>query len=459
VTLPAIPQSAARLRGGEVTAVDLARTSLAAIDRRAHDLHAFVIVDRDGALKQAAQADRDVADGVDHGPLQGIPIAIKDMIDVAGMPTACGSAILAGHKAQSDATVVHRLRAAGAVIIGKTATYEFAMVGPDASLPQRPACNPWHAAHITGGSSSGSAAAIAGGMVRAALGTDTGGSIRSPASYCGVVGLKPSFGRVPRTGVFPLSPGLDHVGPMAATVHEAAMVLDVLSGPCPGDTASLGHDWRSATGLIGQDMRGKRVGYARQWFVNDPACDPAVIRAMDDAVSHLSLLGLRIEEITLPDYALYDAAGAVILHAEALATHRDLIAKHADQYGQMTLQCLAFGSVVTDADLTIARRAAAHLSGSLTDYFNRMDVIVTPTTLGAAPPFSAFADGKAVWTPMRTIPFNLTGTPVLSLPMGFCGGLPLGMQIAGAMGADDVVCAVGHAFERATDHCLLTPQA
>ena len=458
MTLPAIPDSAALMRQGLVTSVDLVRATLAAITLRDPHLHAFVGLDPAFALDQAAQADRDLMAGLDRGPLHGIPVAIKDMIDVAGQPTACGSAVCAGRVAQTDATVVQRLRAAGAIITGKVATYEFAMVGPDTGLHDRPARNPWNPAHITGGSSSGSAAAIAGGLVRAAVGTDTGGSVRSPASYCGTVGLKPSFGRVPRTGVFALAPSLDHVGPLAATVQEAALMLDAVSGPCAGDAASLSHSWRPAMGLVGQDMAGRRVGYARHWFVHDPACDPAVIRAMDDAVSQLSLLGMRIEEISLPDYALYEAAGSVILHAEALATHRHLVAEHADKYGRMTLQSLAVGAAVTPADLAVARQAATLLSGTMAAHFQRFDVIVTPTTLTPAPRFVAFEGGSAVWTPMRTLPFNLTGTPVLSLPIGFSGGLPLGMQIAGAAGAEDAICAIGHAFETATDHALMTPQ-
>lgn len=441
-----IPEAAAGLRSGELTSMALTTAHLTRIAAQNPRLLAFVAID-DSALQQAAAADADLALGRDLGPLHGIPLGVKDMIDVAGLPTTCGSAVLAGQIAAQDAATVARLRAGGAVLLGKLATYEFAMVGPDLTLPAPPARNPWNTDHITGGSSSGSAAAVAGGLVRAALGTDTGGSIRSPAAYCGCVGLKPSFERTSRSGVFPLSPSLDHVGPLAASVHEAALVLDAMSNP--------GH--RPAAALIGQDITGLRIGYARDWFSGDPQADPALIRAMDDAAAHLSLLGARIEEITLPDYALYEAAGSVILHAEALAAHQSLIATAQGKYGRPVLQCLAFGAVVDDAALARARRAALMLTQQMETALAPYAALILPTTLTPALPFSAFDGEKAVWTPMRTIPFDVTGQPALSVPIGFSGGLPMGMQIVGARGADDMICRIGHAYERATDVALIRP--
>jgi aspartyl-tRNA(Asn)/glutamyl-tRNA(Gln) amidotransferase subunit A len=331
------------------------------------------------------------------------------------------------------------------------------MVGPDLTLPAPPARNPWSSDHITGGSSSGPAAAVAGGMVRAALGTDTGGSIRSPAAYCGCVGLKPSFGRTSRSGVFPLSLSLDHVGPLAATVEEAALVLDVITGHKASDPGASDGQWRPAGGLIGQDIVGLRLGYARGWFASDPKTHPDLIRAMDDAAARLSLLGARIEEVTLPAYELFEAAGSVILHAEALEVHKALIAEGAEGYGRPVLQCLAFGAAVDAGSLERARRAARSLTASMQAALAPFAALILPTTLTPALPFSAFASEKAVWTPMRTIPFNVTGQPALSLPIDFSGGLPLGMQIVGPVGADDLVCRIGHAYERATDANLLRP--
>ena len=323
------------------------------------------------------------------------------------------------------------------------------MVGPDLTLPEPPARNPWNTDHITGGSSSGSASAVAGGLVRAALGTDTGGSIRSPSAYCGCVGLKPSYDRVSRAGAFPLSPSLDHTGPLAATVAEAALVLDAIT-EAPGQ-------WRPASAQLTRGARGLRIGYARDWFAGDPQAAPALICAMDDAAAQLSMLGASIALIQLPDYPAYEAAGSVILHAEALAQHRDLMRDHLARYGRPVLQCLAFGAAIDSEDLAAARAAQTSLRAAMLAAIEGHDLIITATTLTPALPFAAFDGEKAVWTPMRTIALNVTGQPVLSVPIGFDGGLPLGMQIIGRHGDEDLICAAGHAFEQGTDHSVQRP--
>ena len=442
-----LPEAAAALRAGTLTSRALTAAVLVRITARTPRLHAFTHVASD-CLDQAARADAFLAAGEDPGPLCGIPIAVKDLIDVAGQPATSGSRVLSDRIAETDAVVIARLRAQRAVLIGKLATYEFAMVGPDLALPDPPARNPWNTAHITGGSSSGSAAAVAGGLVRLTIGTDTGGSIRSPAAYCGCVGLKPTYDRVSRAGAFPLSPSLDHIGPLAATVEEAALALDAMTE---------GDQWRSATARIGQPITGLKIGFARDWFAEDPQASPALIRAMDEAASTLSLLGAEIRLVTLPDYAPYEAAASIILHAEALEEHRELIRDHAADYGRPTLQCLAFGAALDPEDVAKARKAQARLTAEMLAAMEGCDLILTATTLTAALPFSAFDGEKAVWTPMRTIAFNLTGQPALSLPAGFENGLPLGLQLVGRAGEEDLLCAVGHAFERATDHSVQRP--
>lgn len=433
------------MRAGEMTALALTEATLARIADRNPRLHAFTHVARD-ALDQARAADRALAEAR-GGLLIGLPIAIKDLIDVAGQPATCGSAVLADRVAAEDAHAVARLRAAGAVLIGKVATYEFAMVGPDPTLPEPPARNPWNLAHITGGSSSGSASAVAGGLVRVALGTDTGGSVRSPAAYCGCVGLKPSCGRIAREGAFPLSPSLDHVGPLAVTVAEAALVLDALSEP----------GWRPALGRLGQKLSGMTIGFARNWHADDPQTSPALTRAMDDAAAQFSLLGARIRLIELPEYADFEAAASIVLHAEALEQHRDLIAARQALYGRPVLQCLAMGAAIDPEDEALARRARAKLTQAMLAAMDGCDLILTATTLTPALPLTAFDGEKAVWTPMRTIPFNLTGQPALSLPCGFDGGLPLGLQLAARVGDEDILVQAGDGFERATDHSVLRP--
>lgn len=440
-----IPQAAAALRARTLTARDLTQATLDRIAALNPTLSALTHISAT-ALHDAEQAQHRI-DAGDAPPLCGIPIAVKDLIDVAGQPATCGSRVLAGRVADTDATAIARLRAQGAILIAKAATYEFAMVGPDTALPDPPARNPWNPAHITGGSSSGSAAAVAGGMVRAAIGTDTGGSVRSPAAYCGCVGLKPTYGRVPKDGAFPLSPSLDHIGPIAATVAEAALILDALSDP----------GFRPASARIGHPLHGLTIGFARDWHAPDPACAPSVLRALDDAASTLSLLGARIRLITLPDYPLYEAAGSLILHAEALEVHRTLMATKSQDYGRPTLQCLAFGAAVDPADLARARTAQTRLIAEMATAMDGADLLLTAATLTPALPFSAFDGEKAVWTPMRTIPFNVTGQPALTLPCGFDGGLPLGLQLAARAGDEDILCMVGHAYEQATDASVQRP--
>jgi aspartyl-tRNA(Asn)/glutamyl-tRNA(Gln) amidotransferase subunit A len=441
-----LPDAAAALRNGGLTSRALTEAVLARIADRDPRLDAFTHVAAD-ALDQADRADA-LLQTQDPGPLCGIPVAVKDLIDVSGQPATSGSRVLSGHIAETDAAAIARIRAQGAVLIGKVATYEFAMVGPDLTLPDPPARNPWNPAHITGGSSSGSAAAVAGGLVRLAIGTDTGGSIRSPSAYCGCVGLKPTYDRVSRAGAFPLSPSLDHTGPLAATVEEAALALDAMT-----ESTS----WRPASARIGQGIRGLRIAYARDLFAGDPQASPALIKAMDEAASSLSLLGAQITLVTLPDYAPYEAAAAVILHAEALEEHRTLIRSHASDYGRPTLQCLAFGAAIDAEDVAQAREAQSRLTADMLSAMDGHDLILTATTLTPALPFSAFDGEKAVWTPMRTIAFNLTGQPALSLPAGFDNGLPLGLQLVARHGDEDVLCMAGHSFERATDHSVQRP--
>ena len=416
-----IPQAGVRMRGGGLSSVDLTQAHLDRIAEREPHYQAFVTVTAERALEDAERADRERADGVDRGQLHGIPIALKDLIDTAGIRTTSGSRCFASTIPTEDAEVVQKLVAAGAVLIGKTMTYEFALVGPSFDLLFPASRNPWNIDHITGGSSSGSAAAVAGGLVRTAIGTDTGGSIRSPSSYCGVVGLKPTYERVSRQGVFPLSPSLDHVGPISATVEEAALTLDAISD---AGAASRLHD----------GLEGKRVAYARDWFAADPETHPAVIAAMDDAVSALTLLGAVVEEVQLPDYALFEAAGAVVLQAEALSIHRAALRHQPQDYGRLAFQNLLTGLALTDDDVALARRASAELARRFNaEIFSRFDALVTVNTLTPALPFSAFDGVTSVWTHMRTFPFNVTGNPVLLCRLAFTRDCRWACRLLGGM--------------------------
>jgi aspartyl-tRNA(Asn)/glutamyl-tRNA(Gln) amidotransferase subunit A len=442
-----IIEAGLQLRSGATTSrqlTDAALRRIAALDPR---VCTFVTLTAERAQADAQRADDDFSRGMDRGPMQGIPYALKDLIDTAGIRTTAGSRLMLDHVPRQDAVVAARMREAGGVLLGKLATYEFAVVGPSFDLPFPPARNPWNLDHITGGSSSGSAAAVAGGFVRTAIGTDTGGSIRSPACYCGVVGLKPTFGRVSLTGVHPLSPSLDHVGPVSATVEEAALTLDIIAG----DSAP------SARSRIGRELRGLTIAYPRSFHINDPEAAPNVVAALDDAISQLSLLGAGIEEIDLPGYQIFEDCGAVILQAEAYEVYEHNLRARAGDYGRLAYQSLAAGFLLTKADAARAREVQRALTLALNrDVFSRFDAMACANVLSPAPRLDSF-DGKTPrWTAMRTLPFNVTGHPALALPIGHSSnGLPLGMQIVGKAFDEAGVCQIGAAYEMATDWARL----
>lgn len=435
-----IAEAGAALRGGSLTSLALTRAHLDRIASRDPKVGAFIHVTEDEALAAAETADGELTEGRDRGPLHGIPFAVKDIIDVAGWPIRWGSRAQAGRIATKPAPAVTALLAAGAVPLGVVATYEMATVGPDVTALTRPPVNPWNPAFITGGSSSGSAAAVAAGLVRIALGTDTGGSVRSPSAYCGVVGLKPTYGAVSRDGVMPLSPSLDCVGPLARSVGDAALAF----------TALTGEDWQ-ASGIDGLSL-----AYGRGWAIDD-AAHPALLPLLDDAASVLSLCGAGITLTDLPDYAPIEAAGSDILLSEGWAAHGATVEANPEAIGDMARASLCGGKLVSTERLATARASVAPLTEALDAVFAQHAALILPTTLAPAPPFSAFAAGQAVWTAMRTIPFNMTGHPALSVPMGFADGLPLGLQIVGPKGGEATILRIGAAFEAATDHSVLQP--
>ena len=443
-----ILEAGSRLRDGSLTSLVLTRAVLARIAERDEDYLSFYVVMAERALDEARRADAEFAAGTDRGPLHGIPVGIKDMIDVAGVPTTAGSTSRKDNVPAINAAVVDRLADGGAIIIGKLATYEWGTVGPAYDTLFPPARNPWSLDHITGGSSSGCAVAVAGGLLRTTIGTDTGGSVRGPAAYCGIVGLKPTLGLVPGEGTLGMSPSMDHVGPMSASTAEAALTLDVIAG-LAGE--------RSAVRFLGQDIAGLRIGYARNWFAADSQAHPAVVAAMDEAVSTFSELGAIIEHIELPHYYSVEVAAAAVLHYESFAGHAAELAAHPEGFGRKTFQSIAAGAAITEEEYREAKRAGAAFRDALDrDVFSRFDAIVTVGTLTPALPVALFGKGS-VWTPMRTIGFNISGHPALMLPMGFVDGLPLGMQIVGPHYGEARICQMGDAFERATDFSIQQP--
>ena len=447
---PSIAEMGRQLRAKQTSSSALTRAALARIGAADGALHSFITVTAERALADAGRADAAFAAGQDAGPMQGIPYALKDIYDTAGIRTTGHSKLLEGNVPTSDCVVAAKLAASGGVLLGKLATHEFAIGGPSFDLPFPPARNPWNLEHITGGSSSGSGAAVAAGLVRMAMGSDTGGSIRGPAAYCGTVGLKPTYGRVSRRGIFPLSYTLDHAGPLTRNVEDAAITLQVIAGHDPLDPASADEPVDDYLSGLQHGVRGLRIGIPRAFFATVAA--PDAMAAFDRIAGQLQGAGAVVDDVELPDYAVYAACGRVILTAEAFAVHEaDLRTRLAD-YGAITQQRFLLGATITAADLVQASRARRELTEAVNARLGHYDALLTACSLAEAPRFDAVPDpNKSFTAPMQTIPFNVTGHPALSMPSGLGqGGLPLSVQVVGRPFDEAMVLRIGRAIEVAT---------
>lgn len=455
-----IAEAGAALRAKRVGSVELTRHALARIEALDRSINAFILLTRERALADAERADRELARGIDKGPLHGIPYGLKDIYETAGIRTTCHSKLLLDHVPKEDSVVGAKLKAGGAVLLGKLATHEFAIGGPSFDLPFPPARNPWNTDHFTGGSSSGSAAAVAAGILRMATGSDTGGSIRGPAFYCGTVGLKPTYGLVSRRGVFPLSYTLDHCGPLTWTVEDTALTMAVIAGFDPLDPASAEVTPPDFTAGLGRGLKGLRIGYPRHFFAKAEGVSPEIVASVDAAARLVESLGAVVEEITLPDYELFNACGRVILVAEAYAIHeQDLLARPGD-YGRFTYQRIMPGAALTAADLVQALRLRRELVEAVNHRaLKACDALITANGLTPAPRFDAFGPDASPKTTVQTIPFNVTGNPVLAVPTGLSqDGLPLGIQIVGRAFDEPTVLRIGAAVEAATDFAKRRPK-
>ncbi len=446
-----IAEAGRRLRDGSISSAALTEDALARIAAIDGALDSFITVTAGRARADAAAADADFARGVDNGPMQGVPYALKDIFDTAGIRTTCHSKLRADHVPATDSAVAAKFKAQGAVLLGKLATHEFAIGGPSFDLPFPPARNPWNPEHIPGGSSSGSAAAVAAGLVRMAMGSDTGGSIRGPAAYCGTVGLKPTYGLVSRRGVFPLSTTLDHCGPLSWTVEDSAIALQAIAGYDALDPASVDTavpDYRSG---LGRGVQGLRIGLPRHFFADAEGVSPEVVAAIDHAAQALERLGATVEEIRLPDYALFNACGRVIMLTEAFAIHeQDYQARPLD-FGLLTYLRMTIGAFVTAADLHQATRLRRELSHAVNRQLKTCDALITASALTPAPAFAEFLPQAMLNLPIQTMSFNVTGNPAMSVPTGLSGtGLPLSVQVVGRAFDEQMVLRIGAALEAAT---------
>lgn len=458
-----VAEAGAALRSGDITAKALTQHALARIASSDSTLHSFILVTGERALADAERADNELASGIDRGPLHGIPYALKDIFATAGIATTCNSRLLIDHVPSEDAAVEVKLKAGGAVLLGKLTTHEYALGGPGFDLPFPPARNPWNPAHFTGGSSSGSGAAVAAGFTRVTIGTDTGGSIRSPACHCGVVGLKPTYGLVSRHGAYPLSYSLDHCGPLTWSVKDAALVMNVIAGYDPLDPSSADVPVPDFASSIGRDIEGLRIGYARRLFAEVEGVSPEVVASLDAAAGKLAELGAIVDEVVLPNFELFKACGRIIMIAEAYAIHEHNLKTRPLDYGRYTYQRIVPGATLSAADITQAYRLRRELTVILNrDSLMHHDALITTTGLTPAPRLDEF---PLDWPPpslavaVQTVPFNVTGNPALALPVGFStNGLPLGMQIIGRPFDEPTVFRIGAAFEAAAGVTLERPK-
>jgi aspartyl-tRNA(Asn)/glutamyl-tRNA(Gln) amidotransferase subunit A len=433
--------AANRLSPGELT-----RSLLERIERLDPQLNAFITV----TGRQALAAARRAQTSAGRGPLRGIPIAYKDIFQTAGVLTTAHSRLLADNVPQDDAEAVRRLGAAGGVMLGKLATHEFAIGGPAFDLPWPPARNPWDTRRFTGGSSSGSGAAVAAGLVLGALGSDTGGSIRLPAAYCGIAGLKPTPGLVSRRGVIPLAPSLDTVGPMAWTAQDCAILLDALAGYDPADPASVAGPRISYARAIGAPVKELRVGLLRRFYEHDVPAAPEVLRMMNHSVSVLRDLGCRVEEASLPPVQEFNAVGRVIITAEAFALHEPMLKTRPDDYSRVFRMRVLGGALIRAADYIAAQRRRSDLIAAAAKLFERFDVLLSAPAADAAPLLSEQRPDEGFARPFLTTVANVAALPSLVVCGGFtAAGLPLGVEIMGPAWGDATVLRVGHHFERA----------
>lgn len=441
-----IAELGAKLRQREFSSIELTRWTLEKAEDVNGTLHAFIRILPETALRHAEIADRAFASGTDLGPMQGIPFAAKDLFDVRGVATTCHSKFGLNAIADSDAGVIDRLQNGGAVLIGKSATFEYALYGPDPELPFPLAKNPWNLESYTGGSSSGSAVAIAGGVLRMALGTDTGGSIRTPSSWCGTVGLKPTFGRVTRRGCFPLSASLDHCGPLARTVSDAAIALQVLAGHDPADPDC--HDGPVADYVSGlnKPIVGLRVGIARTLL---ETASEQTLAGVERTAMLLRSEGAEVFDVETPMLLQFGSVVRALLVIEGFHVHEQRMRNQIEDFGPLSARRLALAAGYTAADYLAVLKARRLLAEAISQVMRTCDVMLCATTAGPAPALTQTATPFDPATPSMTNPQNVMGNPAISVPVGLDpSGLPLAVQLVGRLFDEARLLQVAHSVER-----------
>jgi aspartyl-tRNA(Asn)/glutamyl-tRNA(Gln) amidotransferase subunit A len=453
--LTSIQETGELLRRREVSPVELTKNCLAQIEKLNSTLNAFITVTSDSALAQAHEAEEEILHGNWRGPLHGIPLALKDLIDTAGIRTTAASAVFKDRIPEEDAEVVRPLKDAGVIFLGKQNLHEFAYGGSSMISYYGEVHNPWDPARIAGGSSGGSAASVAAGLCYGAIATDTAGSVREPAALCGVVGLKPTYGRIGARGIIPLSPSLDHVGPIARTVSDGAVMLQAIAGHNENGVNAPVGDYFAA---IRERLTPLRIGVPRKFFYED--LDPEVATAVEEALGVLRALGNDLFEIEIDV-----PTDRTLQAAESYAYHREFVLRSPHLYQAETLRRIRTGEAISAAQVEQAGRELKQTRSEIRKVFENVDVLVTPTTPIPAP---AIADLKRNPDALRpcelvllrnTRPANVWGLPAISIPCGFTSaGLPIGLQIIGPHWREERVLQLAYAYEQATDWHALSPR-
>lgn len=459
-----ITETAPKIENGEISPVDLVQASLDRIAAIDPAINAFLDVWEEQALAEARAAEQAISSGGYLGPLHGIPVGLKDLIDVAGYKTTGGSKVLADNVARTDSTVAAELKAAGAILMGKLNLVEFAYGTTGLNPHTGDVNNPWDRTRVTAGSSSGSAAAVATGMVHAALGSDTGGSIRMPAALCGIAGLKPTYGRVSRAGVLDLSWSMDHVGPMTRTTADCAVLMNVLAGHDPRDPASSQRQVPDFTSGLSEGLDGLKIGIPTDYFFTD-AVDAEIKSAVLVAIELMAKNGAEIVDLQMPWVVKGRAINLGVILPESVAVHEKMLSEHADLYTPAVRGRIQSGFNIPAIDYVRAQRARQWFNHQMAESMRHVDVLVAPTvpiqtpTIEACTPSLAQGNlGAGSELPMFTGVFDVTGQPSHSIPCGFtAAGMPIGMMITGHPFDEVTVLQVGNAYERLTGWHLRAP--
>jgi aspartyl-tRNA(Asn)/glutamyl-tRNA(Gln) amidotransferase subunit A len=456
--LPSIVETSELLRKRELSPVELTKNCLARIEKLNPRLNAFITITADSALAQARSAEAEILQGRWRGPLHGIPLALKDLIDTVGVRTTAASALFKDRIPAKDAEVVHRLKNVGAVLLGKQNLHEFAYGGSSMISYYGEVRNPWNSACIAGGSSGGSAASVAAGLCYGAVGTDTAGSVREPAALCGIIGLKPTYGRVSVRGVIPLSISLDHIGPIARTVSDTAVMLHAIAGYDVKDANSTDVPVGNYLAAIRDGSRPAKIGVPRKFFFED--LDPEIASAAEQSLGVLTALGGDLHEIEIEV-----PTDRTLQTAEAYAYHAEFVSRSPELYLPETLRRIRKGEDISPAEVEQRRRELKQIRTEIHKVFEEVDVLVTATTPVPAPAIDELKQNPDLLRPQEllllrnTRPVNAWGLPAISVPCGFtAAGLPIGLQIIGPHWGEDRVLQLAHAYEQATDWHKRSPE-